>query len=414
MVSLQEVFEAYYDCRRNKRSTEETIKFELNFESNCIGLWNDINDRQYRPSKSIAFIVTKPKRREIFAASFRDRVLHHFIDIKLRPLIEKDLIEKTCNNRKGKGTSACVNYLREDIRDVSENYTKSCWVSKLDMKGFFMSIRKDILTMKILEYVDVRYMGDDKEDLKWLLGIVINDHPEKNCILKSPWSEWEKLNRNKSLFWIGDVFGIPIGNLISQLLANFYLNDFDHYVTCNLGFKHYGRYVDDFYLVDTDKSKMLNSIPFMRAKLTEIGVTLHPDKFYMQHYTKGIEFVGSVLKTKRIYVHNRTINNAYEAINKLNNVKRKEDSIERFVAVINSYLGFMKNKDTYAIRRRLINKVSCDWFRYVFIEGRFEKVVIKREFREKVIIKNRLNNERKSRISERKGRGYFRVKSYSL
>lgn len=170
MVSLQEVFEAYYDCRRNKRSTEETIKFELNFESNCIGLWNDINDRQYRPSKSIAFIVTKPKRREIFAASFRDRVLHHFIDIKLRPLIEKDLIEKTCNNRKGKGTSACVNYLREDIRDVSENYTKSCWVSKLDMKGFFMSIRKDILTMKILEYVDVRYVGDDKEDLKRLLS----------------------------------------------------------------------------------------------------------------------------------------------------------------------------------------------------------------------------------------------------
>jgi alcohol dehydrogenase YqhD (iron-dependent ADH family) len=170
---------------------------------------------------------------------------------------------------------------------------------------------------------------------------------------------------------------------------------------------------NDFETFYAAVSRLLDHCGIPRS-LTEIGVTLHPDKFYMQHYTKGIEFVGSVLKTKRIYVHNRTINNAYEAINKLNNVKHKEDSIERFVAVINSYLGFMKNKDTYAIRRRLINKVSCDWFRYVFIEGRFEKVVIKREFRKKVIIKNLLNNERNSRISERKGRGYFRVKGHSL
>ena len=136
MIILEDIFTAYYDCRKNKRQTENAIQFELNYDTNCISLYNDINNRIYKPSKSIAFIVTKPKRREIFAASFRDRIIHHLIDTKLRPLIENVLVDRTCNNRVGKGTTACVNYLKQDLIDASENYTQGCWVAKMDMKGF--------------------------------------------------------------------------------------------------------------------------------------------------------------------------------------------------------------------------------------------------------------------------------------
>ena len=116
-----------------------------------------------------------------------------------------------------------------------------------------MSIRKDILTEKILDYISANYFEDDREDIKWLADITVNDHPERHCVLKSPWSEWRLLDKNKSLFYVGDICGLPIGNLISQLLANFYLNEFDHYVTEDLGFPNYGRYVDDFYIVHNDK-----------------------------------------------------------------------------------------------------------------------------------------------------------------
>ena len=405
MIKLEDIFEAYYDCRKNKRQTENAIQFELNYDSNCISLYNDINNRTYKPSKSIAFIVTKPKRREIFAASFRDRIIHHLIDMKLRPLIEETLIETTCNNRIGKGTTACVEYLRRDIIDVSENYTKDCWVAKMDMQGFFMSIRKDILAEKILDFIDKNYFGDDKEDIKWLTEITVNDHPEKNCILKSAWSEWSTLDRNKSLFWIGDLMGIPIGNLISQLLANFYLNEFDHYVKEYLGFTHYGRYVDDFYIVDSDKDKILNAIPFMRDKLAEVGVTLHPNKFYIQYYTRGIELVGSVVKPNRVYVHNRTVNNAFQAVKKYNKIIDIKEQAEAFATVLNSYLGFMKHYDSYSIRRNLINAIDPRWWKVLYIGDHFYKVVVKKKYRKREIAREDIKQD--YLINKRKRNGKY-------
>lgn len=401
MISIEDVFEAYFSCRKNKRGTESAIEFEVDYEGNCIKLWLDINDRTYKPSKSIAFIVTKPRRREIFAASFRDRIVHHLIDMKIRPLLENDFIEKTCNNRIGKGTSKCVEYLKEDIILVSENYTKDCWVAKMDMKGFFMSIRKDILTEKILDYISANYFEDDREDIKWLADITVNDHPEKHCVLKSPWSEWRLLDKNKSLFYVGDICGLPIGNLISQLLANFYLNEFDHYVTEDLGFPNYGRYVDDFYIVHNDKDKILNSIPLMRKKLEEIGIELHPDKFYIQYYTRGIELVGTVVKPERSYVHNRTVHNAFQAIRNLNRIDDTEANTDKLISTVNSYLGFMKSNCSYSIRRNLLTELDKKWWDLIYVDADFGRIILRKKYneREKIrqeIINNQQLNKRKT------------------
>lgn len=89
--SLEAIFEAYFSCRSNKRNTINALAFELDYESNLIQLWNELNNGSYQPGKSIAFIVHKPVQREIFAADFRDRVVHHYIINKLNPLFEKEL-----------------------------------------------------------------------------------------------------------------------------------------------------------------------------------------------------------------------------------------------------------------------------------------------------------------------------------
>lgn len=346
MFKVEDIFEAYYDCLKNKRSTESAIKFEMNYIRNCISLYNDLSNRTYSPSSSIAFIVLKPRRREIFAANFRDRVMHHLIDCKLRPLIEKDLIERTYNNRIGKGTSGCVIQLKKDLEGSGEND----WICKMDMKGFFMSIRKSLTIEMVCNFINEKYFEDDKDDLKWLITVLISDNPEKYCIRRSAKEMWDDLDKNKSLFTIDDDLGLPIGNLISQLFANFYLNEFDHFVHETLGFEKYGRYVDDFYLIG-DKDKILNSIPLMREKLKEVGVTLHPDKFYMQHVSKGCEMVGAVVKKNRMYVHNRTVNNAFRKIERM--TQHKRSATEKDLASVNSYLGFMGMYSSYSIRRKL-------------------------------------------------------------
>jgi len=346
MINVEDIFEAYYACLKNKRGTESAVKFEMNYINNCISLFRDLSDRTYKPSASIAFIVTKPRKREIFAANFRDRVLHHLVDLKLRPLIEKELIDRTFNNRIGKGTSGCVAQLKNDLEDCAP----TDWICKMDMKGFFMSLSKSLIISMVHKLIDDKYIGEDKDDLKWLVEVLISDCPEKHCNLRSPVEMWADLDKNKSLFTVDDDLGIPIGNLISQLFANFYLNEFDHFVHETLGFEKYGRYVDDFYLIG-DKDKILNSIPLMREKLKEVGVTLHPYKFYLQHASKGCEMVGTVVKKNRIYVHNRTVNNAFRKIDRLTQNRRR--ATEKDLASVNSYLGFMGMYSSYSIRRRL-------------------------------------------------------------
>ena len=87
-VLAEEIFTAYYDCRKNKRNTHNAIKFEIHLEQNIFALIDDVFNGTYSPGRSIAFIVNKPVKREIFAADFRDRVVHHWLINKLNPLFE--------------------------------------------------------------------------------------------------------------------------------------------------------------------------------------------------------------------------------------------------------------------------------------------------------------------------------------
>lgn len=73
-VALEDVFRAYYECRRNKRRTVNALAFELDFEQELVRLWREINSGQYKIGRSIAFVVQQPVQREVFAADFRDRV----------------------------------------------------------------------------------------------------------------------------------------------------------------------------------------------------------------------------------------------------------------------------------------------------------------------------------------------------
>lgn len=390
MVSYRDILFAYEVCRNNKRNAASTIEFELNYISLLLQLWRDINNRVYAPSRSIAFLVTKPRLREIFAANFIDRIAHHCIDINLRPAIEKVLIETTCNNRVGKGTGAAVMYLEQAIKEVSKNYTRDCWVCKMDLQGFFMSIPKKLILHMITDFTRENCRGENLNELIYLLEKALLNHPEKNCFLKTPWIEWNKLAKNKSLFFVGEDRGLTLGDLISQLMANFLLNVLDQYVTKVLGFTHYVRYVDDFVIVSESKERIISSIPKIRAKLEEIGVTLHPNKFYLQHYRKGVEFVGAVIKPHRIYVHNRTVYNAQMAVDRFNKMAPTVDNLEKLRASLNSYLGFMKNFATFNIRKRLCDRLNEKWMEYITIPDDYSKIVIKKEFTKHEIIKNQL------------------------
>lgn len=227
MIDFSILLEAYFDCRRHKRKTVGATEFEMNYMSNLVQLLDEINSRQYKIGKSICFVVRYPRYREVFAGQFRDRIIHHYIALRLEPLFESQFSDRTYNCRKGKGQLAGIRQLQEDIMEVSENYTEDAYVMGIDLKGFFMSIYKPLLAKMVDDFVARNYHGDDKEDLRWLCNMVVMHHPEKDCEKKSADYLWEFLPKEKSLFTNGEDRGVAIGNLFAQLFANFLLSKLD-------------------------------------------------------------------------------------------------------------------------------------------------------------------------------------------
>ncbi len=382
-IELSELFSAYFDCRSNKRNTINALAFEVDYESNLITLCDEINNGTYQPGKSITFIVDKPVKREIFAADFRDRVVHHFIINKLNPLFEKRFIYDSYACRIGKGTHLGIQRVDRFIRQCSQNYTRDGYILKLDIKGFFMHINKNILFEKLSSFVQQNYLLPDKALLLELCQKVIFNDSTQNCIIKGKRSNWDGLPPDKSLFQSTLNCGLPIGNLTSQVFANFYLNTFDHFIKHDLGIRYYGRYVDDFVLVHQDKEYLTSLIPKLSNFLfSTLQLSLHSRKIYLQHYSKGVQFLGTIIKPYRIYIANRTKGNFYASIQRQNQAVQlttpDKETKAAFLSSMNSYLGIMKHYKTYKIRKQMLFKnLSGWWWNYVYLSGGISKFVLK-------------------------------------
>jgi len=382
-IDVEQLFEAYLSCRKTKRYTQNALKFEVDYEANLFQLKDEIENGSYSPGRSIAFIVNKPVKREIFAADFRDRVMHHWLINKLNPLFEKVFIKDSYACRIGKGTHYGVKRADSFIKACSENYTKDSYILKLDILGFFMHINRKLLYTMLEKFIHQYYTQQDKALVLEITKKIIFNQPTQNCIIKGSNKDWEGLPKNKSLFNSPQDCGLPIGNLTSQVFANFYMHQFDAFITKELELKYYGRYVDDFVIVHPDKDYLKSLIPQLsNFLLSTLQLTLHPKKIYLKHYSKGVKFLGTVIKPNRIYIANRTKGNFYNAIEKQNKIiqdhKPTKEEKAAFLSSMNSYLGIMKHYKSYKLRKRMIFKrLSGYWFNHVYLSGGIAKFVLK-------------------------------------
>jgi RNA-directed DNA polymerase len=394
-VSLtEEIFIAYFECRKNKRNTINALAFEKHFERNLFHLEEEIQNGYYNPGRSIAFIVNKPVKREIFAADFRDRVVHHWLINKLNPLFERIFINDSYACRTGKGTHYGIQRLYNFVSTCSNNYTTDCYILRLDVQGFFMHINRQLLYDRLKEFVLRNYKGSDQALVLEISRKIIFNDPAKNCTIKGSKRDWEGLPNSKSLFHSPSGCGLPIGNLTSQVFANFYMNPLDHFIRNQLSIRFYGRYVDDFVIVHNDGNCLKSIVPKIRDFLkSELRLELHPNKIYLQHYNKGVKFLGAVIKPNRIYISNRTKGNFYEAIQHHNAIAsmHKPDKEEQaaFLCSMNSYLGILKPAramqlgkqiKTYKLRKSMLRKyVSTWWWNLFSIGSGYKKLVLKRK-----------------------------------
>lgn len=381
-ITYEEIVNAYFDCRKHKRNKEQQLEFEINLFENLYKIYVDLNKKQYNLQQSIAFIVKKPVYREVFAAKFRDRVIHHILYNKINHIFEEHIFIEDCYAcRKNKGTLYGIKRCYDKIKECSGNYTKNCYVLKCDLKSFFMSIDKRKL-YKITNYVLNKYgklNENDKIIVDYLLKLIIFNCPQNNCIIRGNKKSWKKLPPEKSLFNCDYYHGLPIGNLMSQILANVFLSVIDWYITKDLKCEFYGRYVDDFYIIHENKQFLIECKEKIKEKTKTLGVILHPKKVYIQHYTKGLTFLGGVIKPNRIYIINRLKGNFYYKMKYISeNPPKDKNEIEMYRCVINSYLGLCKQFKTYNIRKNIILKTNILKSGYFYIKNDFKNIKIKK------------------------------------
>jgi hypothetical protein len=384
---LVDLFQAYYDARKNKRFTANALAFEIDYESKLLELYEEIKNGTYKINRSACFISFKPVQREIFAADFRDRIVHHLIYNYISPLFERLFINDSYSCRLGRGTSYGIKRLDHFIRSCSRNYSEDCYILKLDIKGYFMAIDHFLLYQKI-EMILNRFRKEASFDVDLILILIrksIFCDPTENCLIKGRKENWNGLPRSKSLFWADKNKGLPIGNLTSQLFGNVYLNDFDHFVKYKLGCQCYGRYVDDIVIVQQDKECLKSLIPLLREYLQKkLLLELHPRKIYLQHFSKGVCFLGAFIKSYRIYIGTQTKGNFYKNIKYWNNFFAETpyefngENLELFLSGVNSYLGNMDQFNTYKLRKKmLMQSLSPQFWNYFCVSGNYDKLLVK-------------------------------------
>lgn len=357
---LKELNFAYLEARKGKRKTADEHVFEVNEVENLINLRDAIINRTYNPSRGIAFVVRKPVIREIFAAPFRDRVVHHFLFNVVADWWDKRLIYDCYSCRVDKGTWFGIYRAAKNMRRASENYTKEAYVIKLDIQGYFMSLPRKELYQRIVWGLDRQFPDKGRlyRTVKFLWRKVIFDEPTTGVKRKGTMKDWRDLPKSKSLFCQPPGKGIVIGNLSSQLLSNIYLDQLDRYVTYELGYKYYGRYVDDFYIMVPKEQyeQAKKDVQKIEAFLKGLGLTLHPKKRYMQNIHKGMAFLGAVIYPGRIVAGKRVKGNFRTAVREFSAGEK-----DRSEQTIVSYLGFMKNLNGKKTTKEIFEEVGWDY-----------------------------------------------------
>lgn len=353
-LTIEAVFDAYFDCRKEKRNSINQLRFEANLERNLVELFDDLENGQYKIGRSITFVITYPKIREVWAADFRDRVVHHIIYNAISERFHKRFIRDSYACIPGRGTHDGMHRITNFARSITQNWTQPAYFLKADVANFFNSIDRLIL-------IDLAEHHVQEEWLQILIRQVALHDPRTNYQMRSPRYMFEKVPKHKSLFNAGSNKGLPIGNLSSQFFANLYMDQLDQYVKHHLKARYYGRYVDDIVLFHEDPNILNEWYDKMDLFLqNRLKLRFHPNKKHLNLVDKGIDFTGFIIKPGRVYLRQTSLSNCKQKIRAWERKGRPVDTetLEDLAESINSYLGMLRQVDGYKTRKAICERVE--------------------------------------------------------
>lgn len=352
------LYQACEDALRHKLNSPHVSSFAVELVPNLELLFHDIIHRTYHPKPGIAFVVKEPVMREVFAAQIRDRVVHHFIFNEVASWWTKRFCYDSYSCIEERGNLFGIERCKKQLRQASRNYKEHVWVYKGDISSFFMSLPRQKLYERAMWGLNHQFSRQDPmfHLLKYLWYEIIFDEPTIDVEKRGNLSLWKELPPEKSLFHQPVGKGIVIGNLSSQLLSNIYLDQLDRFIKINLGYKFYGRYVDDFYIIvrKKDREKLLKDIPKIENKLIRLGLKINRRKTSFQIADKGLPFLGTVVYPGRVIPGKRIRRATQKALIGFTTGTVSEESLI-------SYLGLLVHYNSKKILGKIFDKAGQDY-----------------------------------------------------
>ena len=357
-LTFASVVNAYFLCRQKKRNKVSQLAFEIDLERNLMDLYEDLRAGRYTIQPSTAFVVTYPTPREIWAANFRDRVVHHLVYHILRDRCEPHFIRDTYACIPGRGVHAAIKRAELFARRMTHSWRRPGYVLQCDIQSFFNTIDKTLLFAFLVPYCPEPWLYD------LVHKIVFND-PREGVTICGNQRLFACVPRHKSLWHNTPDKGLPIGNLTSQFFANVYMNPLDQFIKHHLRCEYYIRYVDDLIFFHQDPQVLNAWYNSISTFMTEhLFLTLHPRKTRLGPIHQGFDFVGYVQKPGRRYPRRRTIKRAHHKITLWEKAANPLDplALNALCQSLNSYLGLMRHGNARTQQKTLCRRLPGLFF----------------------------------------------------
>lgn len=318
----QNLISAYQKARLGKRYKSDVLRFSLNLEEEICNIQNHLIWGTYKPGDYYLFKVYEPKERDIMALPFKDRVVQHALVNVIEPLFNRSFIYDSYACRVGKGSQCGMLRAQDFIRQAGPG----CWILKADVKKFFNNIDHSILKRILVKKIKCR-------KTLWLCAQYIDKH--------------------------GGKVGIPIGNLTSQLYANIYLDQLDHYVKDMLGIKWYVRYMDDFMIVCKTKEEACNLKKHLATWLWENLRMEFNSKTQVFPERQGVNFLGYRIWHNGIKIRHTTVRRLKGKIKRFKRMRAKRKaSVGDIIPTLMSWQGLAKWGNCRTIEKRIFKLLN--------------------------------------------------------
>lgn len=326
IISKDNIYKAYHkSLKSNNKYSQEAMKFSLNETYNINQLIQSLKDETYEFEGYISFKVYEPKERIIDAPHFKDKIVQLAINNVLKKVYMPSFIYDSYACLDGKGTHRCVDRIQYFMRKAKWQYGGNAYIIKIDMKKYFYSIDRSILKKLLIKKIKCQ------KTLRLLDKII----DSANAI---------------------DALGMPLGNTISQLCANIYLNEIDQYCKRKLSIKYYCRYLDDIVCIVSNKQEAKEILELVRIFAKEkLHLELNKNKSKIFPINQGVNTIGF-----KIYATHRLLRNDSKKRIKQKAKKIKKLLVENKISVVkaeqifNSWLGHAKHGNSYNFVQKLI------------------------------------------------------------